>query len=527
MIPPRLIGNRRRVGLLVALGLFLLSRLLTLTAFPIFNDEAIYLQYSQKIHEDWQKNKFVSMHGEFTDWKPPLQYWIAAPVIEWGNDPLVAGRAVAFLASIAGLFGFYLFAKELFTEREGVVAALLYVLCPPVLLHNDQFTAETFLFSAAPLLYWALLKAMRPDKARLIWAAVAIFLGGALLLFKQSGFLLLAVSAFLPLARLDRREGGVNRPAKEFVRNIFLVCAVIVCSVVAANALLPAEFNATRERFNSRWTMSFHELVSLPLAAWKANLNVVADYIDSYYSWVALLFFGIFSWLALRRKNLVELTLVLIFLAGATGVIFLLRGFNEYLFHTAVITAFLPLLARMGVFIHDLVRERKEGLLSFAALLCAGLLVAHWGYQDLLMNVSAGKYIERSSRWARVNYLESWSTGFGIRELVAVLEKEKRPGIVFADSQWGNPRTAVEVYGKRRFPNLRIEAVTREFLDSKETRKLREFVSGLGPVHLAIYSADSSAERDLWQANITAQMCDTRTEIKAYPSQRPIVVCQF
>ncbi|HTG44116.1 MAG TPA: glycosyltransferase family 39 protein, partial [Verrucomicrobiae bacterium] len=423
--------------------------------------------------------------------------------------------------------GYYLFATALFTKREGVFAAVLYVLCPPVLLHNDQFTAETFLFSAAPLLYWALLKAMRPDKARLIWAAVAILLGGVLLLFKQSGFLLLAVSVFLPLARLGGRAGGVNRPAKEFVRNISLVFAVIVCSVVAANAFLPAEFNATREHFNSRWTMSFHELVGLPLTTWKANLNVVADYIGSYYSWVALLFFGIFSWLALRRKNFGELTLVLICLAGATGVIFLLRGFNEYLFHTAIITAFLPLLARMGAFIHDLVQERKAGLLTYAAVICAGLLVAHWGYQDILMNVSAGKYIERSSRWARANYLQSWPTGFGVREIVGLLEKEKRPGIVFVDPQWGNPRTALEVYAKRRFPNLRIEGVTREFLDSQETRKLRDLAAGWGSVHLVIYSADSSGKRERWQANINAQMCDTRSEIKAYPSQMPIVVCQF
>lgn len=519
--------NRWRAGLLIALGLFLVSRLLTLTAFPIFNDEAIYLQYSQKIHEDWQRNKFISMHGEFSDWKPPLQYWMAAPVIEWGGDPLVAGRAVALLASIAGFFGCYLFAKALFTKREGVFAAVLYVLCPPVLLHNDQFTAETFLFSTAPFLYWALLKAIRPDRTDWRWAIGAILPGAALLLFKQSGFLLLLVSVFLPLTRLDGGERGANRRAKEFAKNISVVIAVIACSIVAANALLPAEFNPTREQFNSRWTMPFRELANLPLSTWKANLSVVSDYIASYYSWAALLFFCTFSWIALRRKNWAELTLVLICLAGAVGVIFLLRSFNEYLFHTAIITALLPLLARMGVFTAGLLRQKKGGILRYALLLCAGFVAVDWSYQDILMNVSAGKYIERSSQWARANYLQSWSTGFGVREIVALLEKEKRPGIVFADTQWGNPRTALEVYAKRRFPNLRIEGVTREFLDSQETRKLRDFAAGLGSVHLAIYSADSSGERERWQANINAQMCGTRTEIKAYPSQMPIVVCQF
>src|SRR5436190_2539406 len=193
-------------GLLLAIVLFVLTRTLTLTTFPIFNDEAIYLQYSQSIHDDWEKNKFISMNGEFRDWKPPLQYWMAAPVIRWGGDPLVAGRVVAALVSLLGLFGFYLFAKELFSQREAVMTTILYVVCPPVLFHNNQFTAETFLFSTAPLLYWSLLKAMRPRQGKLVWAIIAILLGTVLLLFKQSGALLLAVGIALPFAQLRRKE---------------------------------------------------------------------------------------------------------------------------------------------------------------------------------------------------------------------------------------------------------------------------------------------------------------------------------
>ena len=520
-------GSRWRIGLFVALGLFVASRIATLSAFPIFNDETIYLQYAQRIHDDWSNNKFISMNGEFTDWKPPLQYWMAAPFIDLGNDPLLVGRIIAFLVSIAGFFGIYLFSKELFTEREGVLAALLYVICPPALLHNDQFTAENFLFSTAPLLYWALLKAMRPNKAAFKWMLVAAVLGAALLLFKQSGLLLLALSLVLPLARLEANETASDRPARGFLRNVSLVATVSVLSIFAANALLPAEFSATREHFNSRWTMSFHELAGLPFAAWRANLDVVADYIASYYSWVALIFFCVFGWLALRRKNSADLALTLMCLTGAGVVIFLLRGFNEYLFNTAVIAVFIPLLGRMGVVINDFARATKTGLLRYPALLCAGFLVAHWGYQDILMNVSAGKYLERSSGWARSNYLQTWSTGFGVKEIVALLEKEKETGTVFADCQWGNPGTALEVYGKKRFPNLRVVNITREFLDHSETKKLKNFVLPLGPVRLAIYSADPSLGRLLWQQNINRHMCETRMEIKAHPSQMPIVVCRF
>jgi hypothetical protein len=474
------------------------------------------------------------MNGEFTDWKPPLQYWMTAPFIGWGNDPLLAGRLVAFLVSIGGLLGSYLFAKELFTEREGVCSAFLYVLCPTVLFHNNQFTAETFLFSTSPLLYWAVLKLMRAHKPDWVWALVAIPLGTALLLFKQSGFLLLAVSIFLPFVRLQPREeslakGGsvAERNWREFARNVFLVIGMIVSCRLAANALLPSEFNAAREHFNGRWVLSLPELSELPTAVWRANLALVADYIGSFYSWIVVLLFGVFSWLALRRRNFAELTLAAMCAAGAMGIIFLLRGFNEYLFNTAVIAALLPLLARLAVVITHFSHTGKQALMRRALLFCAGLTLGYWGYQDILMGVSAGKYIERSSAWAVTNYLKSWSTGFGVKEIVAMLEKEREPGIIFTDSQWGNPGTALEVYRAKRFPNLRIVPISREFLDPSESRKLADAAKKMAPTHLAIFSADKSEARQQWMGNVEREMCGTRTEFKAYPGQAPIIVCRF
>jgi 4-amino-4-deoxy-L-arabinose transferase-like glycosyltransferase len=522
-----------RNALLILFGLFLVSRALTLTAFPIFNDEGIYLQYAQRIHDDWQTNKFISMNGAFTDWKPPLMYWMAAPFIEWGHDPLIAGRAVAFLVSIAGFFGFYLFAKELFGEREGVLSALLYVLCPPVLFHNNQFTAETFLVSTAPFLYWALLKAMRRQKSDWwIWAGLALLFGTALLLFKQSGFLLLAISVLLPFARLRTDESAEAAPPgryqwKATALNVVLVIAVVVSSRLAADWILPSAYNATRDRFNSKWVMPASEVLRFPVEIWRVNLVGVADYIGSYYTWVVALFFCWFTWLAFRRKSFPELTLAGMCLAGAGGVTFLLRGFNEYVFNTALIVVLLPLLGRMALSVYTSAPLGRASLLRRALLTLGAIALVHWAYQDTLMGLSPGRYIERSTSWAISNYLTSWSTGFGVKEIVSILEKEKRPGVIFADTQWGNPRTALEVYGKERFPHLRIHGFTREFLDSAETRKIRDFVLKVKPAHFAVYSADSSGNRPLWLINVQEQMCDTRREIKAYPTQTPLVFCSF
>lgn len=187
----------------------------------------------------------------------------------------------------------------------------------------------------------------------------------------------------------------------------------------------------------------------------------------------------------------------------------------------------LPLLGRMAVSLYASAPLGKANLLRQALLTLGAIALVHWVYQDTLMGISPGRYIERSTPWAISNYLTSWSTGFGVKEIVSILEKEKRPGVIFADTQWGNPRTALEVYGQERFPNLRIQPFTREFLDSAETRKIRDIVSKLKPAHFAIYSADSSGQRSEWLINVQGQMCDTRREIKAYPTQTPIIFCSF
>jgi hypothetical protein len=165
--------------------------------------------------------------------------------------------------------------------------------------------------------------------------------------------------------------------------------------------------------------------------------------------------------------------------------------------------------------------------LRWTVLTVSGLALSNWVYQDALMIVSPGKYFERSTPWAAGNYLKSWSTGFGVKEIVNRLANEKRPGIVFVDPQWGNPGTALEVYRKKRFPNLQVVPMGREFLDRSETGKLKDSAAVLGPVHLAIYSADSSDERRQWQAIVEEQMCERREEIRAYPTQTPIVICRF
>jgi hypothetical protein len=99
--------------------------------------------------------------------------------------------------------------------------------------------------------------------------------------------------------------------------------------------------------------------------------------------------------------------------------------------------------------------------------------------------------------------------------------------LIFADAQWGNPRTTLEIYAKKNYPNLKVIPITREFLDAAETRKLRDHSLKMVPLRLVIFSADQRGSVLMWQANVEREMCGQRTEVVEYPGQIPIVVCRF
>jgi hypothetical protein len=526
-------SNIFRRGLFLAVVFFVLTRALALASFPIFNDEAIYLQYTQLIHDDWSKNRFISMNGEYGDWKPPLQYWLTAPIIRLGHDPLIAGRLVSVCISFFGLFGTYLFARELFGRKEASLAALAYALCPTVLFHNDQFTAETFLFSTTPFLYCSILKMTGSGRNRFLWVLPAVGLGSILLLVKQSGAQLLLVSLALSFARFrstngqsesGRTEGPVWR---ELIRNVTLIGIVILGSYLVARLVIPAQFNETRRNFDRQWVLSFAEILQPPWPTWRANFRLAGEYVGAYYSWGVMAMFCVYLWFAIRRKDIAELALAAMCLTGAGTIIFLLRGFNEYLLNTSIIVVLLPLLGRAIVMMWSVESGDKRRLVRSACLLLTCAILVFWIYQALLICFSPGRYIERSTKWAVSNYLKSWSTGFGVDEVVEMLAKETEPGVIITNTQWGNPTTALELYAKDRFPQLRIVGISSTLLDPAHIVRLKEMANKIGPAHYVIGSGDRSERYEPWIGQVERELCITRTEVRADPNQTPIVVCRF
>jgi hypothetical protein len=155
-------------------------------------------------------------------------------------------------------------------------------------------------------------------------------------------------------------------------------------------------------------------------------------------------------------------------------------------------------------------------------------LLAGWGYQLVLMKVDPGRYILRSTPWMVSNYLQNWSTGFGINMVVDYLgtRDDGQRGVVFTDPQWGNPQTALQVFAKSRYPHFQVSGITAEFTDEAQIRKLRDERLADIPHRFLVYSAATDSERTEWQKTVQV-LCDRRQQFREHPAEPPLIVCEF
>lgn len=534
-----------RIAFAAILLVFMLSRFVNIGAFPIFNDEAIYIQYAQTIHMDFGRYAYVSMYNIFNDWKPPLQYWIGSVFIDAARDPLVPARAVTALVSVLGLAGVYFAAKELYGRREALFASLFFAASSLALLYSMQFTAEAYVFSATALFYACMFGMARAEggKRRAWLFAGAAASGAALLLFKQSGALPLYLGMLVPLlafakgpeTKKEKKKRDVREGRRRFWNLVWLSAGVIAAALAVYHLAIPAPYFANEAKFTSGWVMGLGELFGLPLGVWGANLAEVGALFTHYYGVSALaLLIGFFAW-AVRSRDARDILLSLLFLGSSAAILFLLKDFNEYMFNTATIVFFALVLGRIAVLLGDRFRAEcggeahaKKGWAWWGVWVGAALLVAtacFWTYQSALVKGDPVRYLEQATAWAKGNYLTGWSSGFGVKDVVAYLAAQRGPGTIVVDPQWGNPGTAVEVYGGY-YPDLTTTLMPKEFLTDHFTASLA--AAGLMPHGFLVYSEwfPEGSSRLSWKPYADA-LCASRKEFFGAPGEPPIAVCSF
>ncbi|NMC35415.1 glycosyltransferase family 39 protein [Candidatus Beckwithbacteria bacterium] len=147
---------------------FFLTRLYNLTFLPIFNDEAIYLDWGQRMTSQ-PGLAFYSLY----DGKPPLIFWLYGWMNKIIPDPLVAGRVVGILFGFLAFLGLYQLGKKLFSFPVSLIPASLYTITPIFLFFDRQALVESSLVMLSIWLFYFLTIYFKNKK---LWPIVGITL---------------------------------------------------------------------------------------------------------------------------------------------------------------------------------------------------------------------------------------------------------------------------------------------------------------------------------------------------------------
>ena len=177
---------------------FLWVRLTNLGALPVFLDEAIHVDWALRIAET---GRLLGV----TDGGRYLPVWLWALVLPRFDDPLAAARACSALLGLFAAFALVWLGRELWRDRSGWVAAILYLLLPATLLYDRMAMMDALLCA---LVAGGLACAVRWARtAELTWAVAAGLAAGAAASTKLYGGFLLAgpVLALVLVPAVPRR----------------------------------------------------------------------------------------------------------------------------------------------------------------------------------------------------------------------------------------------------------------------------------------------------------------------------------
>jgi uncharacterized membrane protein len=172
----------------VALGLIL--RLINLSGRPLWYDEAFAVLYAEKPFATMLYGTVTRVEGAAADVHPLFFYtmlhtWMLAV----GQSP-VAVRALSVLAGTATVVMAYLFARRLFDQRTGLVAAIIVAIAPFHVYYSQEARMYALLGFAAIATAYFFVRAWTDGGWR-NWLAFG-FLGAVTLYAHNLGFMFLA-----------------------------------------------------------------------------------------------------------------------------------------------------------------------------------------------------------------------------------------------------------------------------------------------------------------------------------------------
>jgi len=438
-------------GILI-IFLFFFLRLINLTIFPVFCDEAIYIRWAQ-IMKSEPTLRFLPL----SDGKQPLFMWLTMPFLKFFSDPLFAGRIVSVLAGFGSLVGIFFLSLVLFDSKKiAFLSSLIYTFVPYSVFFERMALVDSLLncFGIWSLVISVLLiKHQRPDLAMI----GGIILGGALI--TKSPALFFAFLFPFSLILISFKKLKLSHLGK--ILGLWLIVYIFAFTIYNILRLGP-NFHMIALR-NKDYVFSLKEVLSHPLDPLRPHLNDVKDWFPNLLTLPILLtsFGGLILGVKNRKKE--SLVLFLWFLIPLTTQLFIARVFNSrYLFFTIF-----PLIIFAGLFLEKLLKRIKKVWLKILVLLIFLSLSFKYDF-FLLTNPARAPLTEEM----KSGYLRDWTSGYGINEVKEFIKKEAETKklVVGTEGFFGTLPDGLQIYFDKN-PNATILGVGLEFEEIPEALK--------------------------------------------------------
>jgi 4-amino-4-deoxy-L-arabinose transferase-like glycosyltransferase len=413
--------------LLLLIILYFVVRIINLTVLPIFNDEAIYLDWG------WRETHTPGMlYYSMYDSKPPLLMWVFGIFETVFTDPLFAGRFVSVLVGLFTLSGIYIIAKTFFNKNIAFLSSLIYIVVPIFAFFDRQALMES---AVAAVGVWACYLAMKlwiTNKER-----YAYFLGlilGIGFCIKYSAILFILI--YVLLSCIIWWKG---KQKSQTAKQVGIVLVTIFTSTFLL--IINPDFLNSLPR-NAQYSLTLTELLHFPIMTWLKNagdnLAISFFYITPFIFIAAI--FGI-AFVLKEKKKTYLLLIIWILLCLLIQTLVVRETSQRYL------VSYLPLLVIPAAYMFHAVIERQK---TIGLLILIGSLVVPFILSCLLL-FSPSQYIlimAKTNPYSQMEYLTGATSGYGVSEVKDYLESVSENQDIFVGfaKNTGNPESSVVDY---------------------------------------------------------------------------------
>lgn len=553
----------------VLLVVFALTRFVGLMNKPVENDEPLYVQYMQQMHDDFAKNKWVSVKNSFGEWKPPLSFWYGSHFMDRSQDPILSAR---FSVALMALLGFGVLMYLIWRVAQSVPFVYIYgalIIFNPVFMLYDKFVMQEaivysiwyiYLLCGYMSFHHALRKEWSPTARR--WAGVFLATLG-LFLAKQTGEVfvltilpLAAVCVYLAFYKDSIASVFTKKALKSLAVLILASWLLILVARVVYKWIYPEGVYAIREINDKTYnhTFSIQELLSFPIENRISNIqgsvSIIQDGWGRYFVIGALLLLIAATYISIRKKKwttAVFLLVTLLFLSAPYVIIVKNFRQNAVKFLTNMNFFFLLIVAWALWIVREYAKPHLQSLIKkrweyqvlwgvVVILLASHIInagyytVVAYDFNKVIFEFPLSKISEcyENETCGRDSYinLEKWL------EYLVNEQKKGEVGVVFIDPQRWHPGTYLQVYQKY-FPNLRIVGALQPAVLT-QMEDIKRQIKQQNPNGKIYYVFDGSRERgypkgdERWATTLAETWeCPNKLVIDKHSKKTNLVICKF